>query len=541
VQLLACNVKNFGSYPELEFDFEKHHGLTLIYGKTGSGKSSMPDIISWCLLGVTAKGGNVEDVIPWGTKEGTEGLITFKIKENIFSVFRSIGKNKDLYWTVNNSQPKRGKDRNETQKLIEEKTGITQDLYLSGAYFNEFSPSHNFFVAKAKDRRDLFEQLASMELPNKLSPALAEEKKRLKEKIAAKELAVSSLEAGLDANRDELRRTVESSDRWEKERARKLLSLQTDSSDFDKNKQSKLVQLEEFFDLYEKGRQVEISKRKSALEMMPVFPKIEYYDKQLKLLETGKEECCSQCGQKLKVSETLTKMKELLAAKQCSQNAIDNRQKIETEIEQYAAQVNPHATQIDIVTASINNFSAQIHELEHEHKDKEHLEKIKVKLTNISILADLVADLRAKLLTNAVKNVQELTNSYLEQYFDAELRVELELGPDTLTPLIQCKGYDCGYKQLSKGQRGLLRLCFGVAVMKASAQNHGVHFSQLFFDESLDGLDSEFKVKAFTMFEQLSQEHDSIMIIDHAPEFQAKFDKKIQVLMDDGVSRMVDE
>ena len=77
--------------------------------------------------------------------------------------------------------------------------------------------------------------------------------------------------------------------------------------------------------------------------------------------------------------------------------------------------------------------------------------------------------------------------------------------------------------------------------MEASANKAGQHIENLFLDEALDGLDVNLKVKAYALFEKLSQEHSSVLVIDHAPELQALFHQKFHVELVGDVSQIEEE
>ena len=72
--------------------------------------------------------------------------------------------------------------------------------------------------------------------------------------------------------------------------------------------------------------------------------------------------------------------------------------------------------------------------------------------------------------------------------------------------------------------------------MKVSANSAGIQFENLFFDESLDGLDDELKTKAFDLFSELEKDHSSILMIDHAPSFQNLFQNKYKITIDSDIS-----
>src|SRR5258706_10723800 len=92
--------------------------------------------------------------------------------------------------------------------------------------------------------------------------------------------------------------------------------------------------------------------------------------------------------------------------------------------------------------------------------------------------------------------------------------------------------------QLSKGQRQLLKLCFSVSVMQAVSNQHGISFKQLFFDESLDGLDENFKLKACTMLENLALDDTGVYLVEHSMSVKAMINNKYKVGLVNGSSQI---
>jgi len=145
-------------------------------------------------------------------------------------------------------------------------------------------------------------------------------------------------------------------------------------------------------------------------------------------------------------------------------------------------------------------------------------------------LYDLSFKLRGELLRQSIKHVEVNTNRLLETYFDSALRVSFELSKlDDLNVTIAKNGNECSYRQLSKGQRGLLKLCFSISIMEIAANKAGLKFETLFFDEALDGLDTELKLKAYNLFAELEKSHSSVLVIDHNSELQSLFTKQYHV------------
>jgi DNA repair exonuclease SbcCD ATPase subunit len=553
MKLKSCRVQNFGSYEDLEFDFS-NLGLSLVYGATGSGKSTLQDIAAWILFGVTAKGGNVDDVRNWASSEPTSGAIKVELPSSTISVIRVRGTHSenDLFWLEDDStEIKRGKDITETQKLLEERLGVTEELYLTGAYFHEFSKSANFFLATAKDRRDLFERLAPLDLPIKLAQGIAEDKKVTKALLKEEERKLDRQNGRISQaalNRDGY---IAAKAKWTADQDKNVSTLKARSDSFDKDKISKLKEIQTKIDNFEAAKSIRIDKYVSMAEKLDgKIQDDEYFDSKLKSLGEGKR--CPTCNNP---SEEYHKLANKVHAERVENDALarsytqvmqglkDISEQENPYLEQLAdaeSMVNYYQDQIAVELTKKNPFDSQLDNVETEIESllktrkilEDSISSIDYKLVALDTLTKLSLELRAKLLTQTVQNIQDETNRYLSTYFDSEFQVTFSLpSSDKLEVEITKNGYPCVYRQLSKGQRGLLKLTFVVSTMNAAANNAGVHFDTLFFDEALDGLDSDLKVKAFSLFQELEKEHGSILVIEHSTEFKSLFDRRYEVTL----------
>ena len=162
VNIISATIQNFGSYKKLEFSFDKQ-GLCLIQGLTGSGKSTLMDIVPWVLFGVTAKDGSVDEVKSWDSNGDTEGRLIIDLNGVPIIIQRIRGKTNDLHYSQQDVPGiTRGKDLKDTQKQINQLLGITPETYLAGAYFHEFSKAASFFITSAKSRREICEQIVDL-------------------------------------------------------------------------------------------------------------------------------------------------------------------------------------------------------------------------------------------------------------------------------------------------------------------------------------------------------------------------------------------
>lgn len=527
MKLLTANVNNFVSYNNLEFNFNDQ-GLALIYGATGSGKSTLQDIPAWVIFNITAKNTAVDEVRNWNAiNTPTTGTVTIELSGEVITVTRIRGKanQNDLYWEDSNGIH-RGKDIQETQTLLEKRLGVSKDLYVAAAYYNEFSPTASFFTNKAKDRRELFENLADLSFPVLLA-----------EKATAYKKTLNSLFDDVNRQFNKQFGTVEAMNRnkelvgqyyekWEKEHADKIHELKQKQANADKEKKSKIAALQS------KVQIADDQLNKKIKELQDWYDaKAPYLDK---ILNSGST--CKTCKQPIKKHQDLHNNLEevkfdLMVLKAKENPHLNDLKKAQEWVNTYDLQLqieqdrkNPYGPQLDKIIKDLQPAEDLLLQL------NQKLEELQHKIDMVKEIYDLSFKLRGELLKRAVKEVEENTNRLLQDHFDGLLRVAFELSKsDDLNVTIQLNGHECAYRQLSKGQRGLLKLCFSVSVMSIAANKAGTKFDTLFFDEALDGLDTELKLKAFNLFAELGKEHGSVFVIDHNSELQTLFDKQFHV------------
>lgn len=541
MKLLTATVSNFASYSNLTFNFE-NLGLTLIQGATGSGKSTLNAIPGWILFGVSSKNGNVDEIRNWkhlgAPTAGSIDLVIDNGSKITVTRIRGRSNENDLYAIVEGSPNKlRGKDLNDTQTLIDHMVGFTAEEYFLASTFNEFSESASFFLAKAKDRRDLLEKLADLSFPLKLEDAVAERKSALKKKLVLVNHKISSHIGSIEELQRGLSHSNKSSCAWKTKQKELLAELESKHKNFDDNKQKQIVKLENRIQELEEAA---LSDNIFATKIGELKQK----------LNECTEEKCVTCGNSLSSNERITYQKDitLLREAQLENNVLlANKKSFMESLKSIKESVNNYQEMLNREIIKENPFLKQI-ERANSDLAKKILENDQTKLEltalnqeakSIELLKDLSYNLRASLLSDTVNSVQNRTNQYLEQYFDAALRVTMSIqDSDKLEVSIQNNGYDCVYTQLSKGQRQLLRLCFSISVMEAASNKVGTSVEAIFLDEALDGLDSNLKIKAFRLLQELANKYATVLVVDHAVEFHELFTTRYQVTLVDDESKI---
>lgn len=551
MKLQNCYFINFGSYHDLAFDFTGQ-GLTLISGSTGVGKSTVMDAVAWALYGVTAKDIKSDEVRTWGSSEDTVGFIKVVTSSDTILIHRKrslkTGGN-DLHFNLASTTIKdiRGKDLQETQQLLNSYLGLDYDTFVAGCYFHEFSPTAAFFTAKAKDRRELFEKLAVLDLPNRLSDRSSEARKEAKQNLETIIRSKERVEGKEEQTLSQLNSAINNFETWEIARAKKVVQLERLSASFDKDNKNKYDYAKSEANYFEEQRKKDIQILKSSAKPN------NHYDKELaKLDNIDVPNKCPTCNQNILCEDTENRRTQLRREQMGNIEVL-------SLIEHKKSQPNPHVHSLDKILNEVNTYEFQIKEeqlrvnpwgseqerlanilVDHQEELKKINKDAKEQQHLVSCygtLKELSAKLRGELLESAVRAVEEETNKLLHDYFVLDYKIALQLnGADDISLQIFVGSHSGSYKQLSKGQRGILKLCFGVAVMTIISNSSGVHFENLFFDESLDGLDIDLKIKSFSLFQHLMQNRDSIMVIDHAPEFQNLFDNRYKARIENEVS-----
>lgn len=546
MKILSCSAENFASYERLEFNFEDQ-GLTLISGPTGSGKSTLCDLIPWCLYGRTAKGGAVDDIRRWNTPSGvTKGEIHLrKDSGEMVHITRVRGANSnDLLYRLGGIDH-RGKDLKDTQYQVDRLLGCDFDLFILGSYYNEFSPITTFFTANAKIRRSIIEQLVNLSLANQVQEGTNKYKKDLNLEIKEMSLGLDQLKYSLHQLELDKAAFTKKSEGF---KAKEIVSKEEVAA----QKMAKRIALKLEYNIEIQ----ELEREHIALRVLHTCDPILDKPALQARIEELKKVTCSECGMPKKTDQIMVLMKDLHKMEieeRVQQQRLLNITKLEQSMDfvtklynlnvrkleeestflQPVMQDNPYTALINERTADITSKKRQqeklIIEKEELHND----------LLDTDSLLEVVQSFRTVLTGNTIVWLQDTTNSLLSKYFDAEITVSFSAeGADKIEVLLYKDGNTCSYSQLSKGQRHLLKLCFGIAVMRHVENHHGLSFSSVFIDEGLSGLDENLLTRAFNLFQEISLDHSSTFVVEHNEALKALFAKEYKVKLVHGKSQL---
>lgn len=552
MRLISVSAKNFGSYADISFNFE-NKGLTCISGPTGSGKSTLFDLVPWALFGRTAKNGAVDDVLGWGSTQ-TEATLTLEHSGKIYEVTRARGKRSDLYFSTNGVIT-RGKDLTDTHNLLSKELNLTPDMYLNASYFHEFSQAASFFTASAKIRRHITEQIVDLSEPKKVKESASEYKSVLKAELADLDKSIALLKNDIKhlstkAKEEDYRHGI-----WEKNKQHKLVELLEKSDKFLKEKNKSIEKL------YEDLVNLELECGLERLNIEKEIKSDQELQDQLNDVRHKKEhlgeDTCKECGAKKSDSVKLLLIKEEYSITSLIEKNITLRQQIQQINNRFKSLSTKYNRDIETEIARENLYLNEITKLkcqENPHDPEKakaelktaetklkslllEIEDMSVELADTTLLIDITDTYRAHLISDTINNLQNRSNDLLSRYFDGELVVNFTAEEsDKLELDVYKDGNLCSYAQLSKGQRHMLKLCLGVSMMTTISHYSGVSLNSIFLDEVAEGLDESTKVKVYGLLKELSEQYENVFAIDHSEALKSMFDNKINIIHENGHS-----
>lgn len=154
-------LKNFLSWKDLTFEF--NNGITLLSGfnyddltEEGTGKSSIPNALCWCLFGKIPKNIKIDEVISKGentcfvTVELTNGSKIYRSRKPNQLVLQ---KYKDGEYTFIE-----GSDSKATQELIEQYIGFSYEVFCQAIYFAQ-NYDKDFISATPEEKNKILSDL----------------------------------------------------------------------------------------------------------------------------------------------------------------------------------------------------------------------------------------------------------------------------------------------------------------------------------------------------------------------------------------------
>lgn len=264
----VCKIEweNFLSYEKGEFDYEEKRGLTSVEGydqdngvNTGTGKSTLLDVAPYGIFGKTSKKLKADEVL--NRKHGRNLYVkTILEKSNgRYDIIR-YRKHKefgdDLYMLVPGStEPMRGKDNKETQKLIEQELGCDFDMFLRATYFTQFSAIDRFLSASDTEKKKIASEISDTKIFDEMLEVIKKSLKVDREKLQEIDFDRTRADNSVEITENRYKAKKLESENWEQNKLNSLKELEIQYQQFENDKKANIMSLEQLRDRFEEAKQ----------------------------------------------------------------------------------------------------------------------------------------------------------------------------------------------------------------------------------------------------------------------------------------------
>lgn len=559
----------------MDFDSE---GMLLLEGwnydvdrANGAGKTAILNALAFGLYDKLPRKITASEIVRRGTKKG-EVRIRLDVNGNIFEVQRSRPKGVSFTQEIGGTD----EEISLTQEEWEAKLGLSYNQFIVAMYCSQANSgsSPRFLQLNDADKKQFLLQLLKLDEFNLCKKASDENVAILQIKLNDFQRKIGELQIKIDAYSETLidepmcNLTIA-----QKENAlQSFKKLLNDSQQVPKPDLSKYRQLEDDI-LSKKSEFIRMKTRRDML-----FSQWNQLGKKLKPFKGMSS--CPACGSTLDTAhaeqthnnEIEKIQQERLSLKQqmdeidtalLHENQIENlHSKLQERKRKESADYERASTALAVTVERIQVIESEIRDLKKKLSDNATLtsridtfrnqqKELKDKLSEVSAEIELektVASIysptgaQAYILDSAVSLFNEQMSKYVEMLWP-NLTYELQSYKENVKGDITAKfsesiimdGKPISLGSLSGGELKALSICADMALLGILEQQFGLHMSPVIFDEAFDGLDAAGKEFALELIRGLSIDRQ-VVVIDHASEMRASFDRILRVEKRNGIS-----
>ena len=537
MKINKIKITNFKSiYGTQEFDFNELNGMIKLSGPIGSGKTSLLEAILFGLYG-TIKDHKNPNLIAWNTKDYkvelwlTSGKHDIYISRSCYSEMVAKIDGKDLQAPSKNDYQKILEEYYDVPRIaIERMCIISFNQFMSLASMNPFQTKcflDDVFGFKTfttyndevvEEKRDVVKRGTELQALIQETSNQIESLKKKKENQQQK-LATSIDITGLDKRRNDL---IEQGKSVKQEHKQKVDTIVEQRRELEKKKS-------EFVD-----------KRTEAATLGK---------QQKQMYEKFKSGKCPTCGhdiEKSKIDEYLNKMNDYAKVwhdwndkiEEVSKEILSINDKIDVVNKKYDTLISDIKSEIHSIDTKVSTYNSNLKlmkdnfdNLISEAKDK--LERLQQESLDNELeqgewndLSELFTkSLRYKLLDSMIPHINNSISKYLNKLeqnylvkFDQEFKCHI---------FIDNNEKEISYKDLSTGQKKTLDICIIFGILQNVIAN--VNFNVIGLDELFSNMDDNMKDMMLEMLQTSMANNRTIIIINHGPMSDDRFDHKIRV------------
>lgn len=550
--------KNFLSWKNLEFSFES--GITLLTGwnkqdntAEASGKSSIPNMLTWGLFGCLPKDAGIDQVIHTGEKSCMVEITL----DNGTIISRTRNPNK-LY-IQNGSDIQTGKDLRDTQKLVDNIIGMSFETFVQTVYYPQ-GYANKFITANEENKAKILSELQDLSVFDRASKKTADILKDLKLQKDKLTATHNHQRAMIKVYQEQFDTFCGMSDTYDADKLKQLDDIVEKSLSIgDKMKaiESEISTLGEFDTL--------IDKQDEAYQLRQFLSTCEqklYNIEQIRLQSLSSKDCptCKRpmtddnCilevpdnSQLLFEKEGLTRdLNSLMSDIDSIQQKLNKRNQLTFQHNGLIEQRKLLSTQVNRIEGMHNPYLDKIKEFNDkvQHSQRllstvnEELTQTTSKISHLEFLKEGWKEIKSYVFQGLLDELNRKTNAYLTKLFDITATLEFkndseDQGVSKIRTTVKLDGIERTLGLLSGGQMRRVQLAVDFALSDIVSERSNKPINLRILDESFKDL-SEASLER--VIEVLKDMKGSTLVIEHNSIIKSIVDRTHHIVYDNGVS-----
>ncbi len=556
---------NFRSWKHLKFRFDKKDSV-IVYGDTGTGKSSIFSAPYWALYGELPEAASADEVIREGSEPYGNTAVSLRWHNETNDYFKLIRyrkhkewKNKVVLWKNKIRLGAKDSKVEVINKIIEEQIGLDKEAFLNIIFFIQ-RDIQRFPALTDTNQKKRIESLTELYV---LPTAEIITKARIQKVTQSIDLGKERVEQQILANK-KIKKLIENSKEIAEQKRTKtkqeLKSLQEKLDEAKANLKAFHKENEEAQDNINKLEAIVVDCNSEIEAIKEQIESLEQKIKKIASYPAGT--MCDRCGSsittegcaqlsanitneiegyKTKLPDLEKKVRDVLAERK-----LISLKKLKKGMRRAEVRVTQIKSYIELTRRELKHTKdikedKIVKDTEAEvMKTKKYLKIFKATRRHLSFLESTFGrkGLRAKMLPEILLSLASRTNKFL-QIFDngVEVVYTLEEGKIIQRYRLQNKKRLRSYATLSGGEKQMVDVSTSLALREIAELGRESLFDCVILDEPLEGLDDKLIQKVPQLLEALGKR--TVFVISHSEHLKPYFKTQVEVIARKGVSQLV--
>jgi len=512
----TLKAENLLSYEHLDFEFEQR-GLILVSGKNGSGKSSVFDILSWCLFGVTLKCEKGDDVIATFAQKNSIAELTIELEDKsyIISRYRKHSEHKNELRLSVNGEDITSFSNDTTQIQVESILGMDHKLFTNSILFAQ--GRSEFFASLAdKEQKEMIEMFMDNTKVDEARKRTVELLATIQDQLYKLERDHNNLETKIESKQEYIIQLHDSEEGFEQDRENELDSVIEQLSNCIEN-----------IKVNQRAKK-QLDNSKQELEEIIV---------NLRQQKESRDKICNSCNQPLRFKDEDKLQESISALNQVSMqlhttntmmnSLMSNKGKLNNQVIDIKERKNVYGEQIEKLGNQIQNLEGEDYELlillEQLRKDETELKFWDEGFGPKGIKSFMFDDIVPEFNQYVAKYLDVLSDGTIKSPLSTTSTLKSGQSREKFSFQIDNSSGGKTFKSSSAGEKRCINLStlWSLQDMSRNRLPSPINISVL--DEALDTLDAEHVEAVMSILNEHSKDR-AVYVITHNDSLKCNFD-----------------